>query len=65
VFVLDRLPIHRTRMLGPEDDASSTFLDEWLERDYRALGYDVVRVPPLSPRERVELILDRLGRPHH
>jgi predicted ATPase len=63
VFVLDRLPTHRTRTLGPEDDASSTFLDQWLERDYRALGYEVVRVPPLPPRERVELILDRLGRP--
>ena len=60
VFLLDRLPAHRDRTLGPEDEASSAFLDEWLERDYRALGYSVVRVPPLAPAARMDFILDRL-----
>jgi predicted ATPase len=60
VFILDRLPLHRQQTLGPEDDANSAFLDEWLERDYRALGYEVLRVPVLSPQERLEFILARL-----
>ena len=38
VFILDRLPFHRNRTLGPEDDATSDFLDEWLACDYSALG---------------------------
>lgn len=60
VFILDRLPARRDRPLGPEDEASSAFLDEWLERDYSALGYRVVRVPPLAPDARMEHILARL-----
>jgi predicted ATPase len=60
IFILDRLPFHRSRTLGPEDDATSDFLDEWLERDYAALGYDVVRVPVLPPAERLPFILKRL-----
>jgi predicted ATPase len=62
VFILDRLPAHRDRMLGPEDEQSSAFLDEWLERDYRALGYSVVRVPQLPPAARMDFVLDRLPR---
>ena len=30
-------------------------------RDYRSLGYDVVRVPVLSPAERLDFILERLS----
>jgi predicted ATPase len=60
VFILDRLPAHRDRMLGPEDEESSAFLDHWLERDYRALGYRVVRVPPLAPAARMSFLLKRL-----
>jgi predicted ATPase len=60
VFVLDRLPVRRARTLGPEDARSSAFLDEWLERDYRALGYDVVRVPVVPAEDRARLILDRI-----
>ena len=57
VFLLDRLPLHREVTLGPEDDAASTFLDGWLERDYTSLGYRVIRVPPFSLEERMKLIL--------
>jgi hypothetical protein len=39
---------------------SSAFLDHWLERDYRALGYRAVRVPPLAPAARMDFVLDRL-----
>jgi predicted ATPase len=61
VFMLDRLPVQRSKTLGPEDDASASFLDEWLARDYSALGYHVVRVPVLPPQERLEFVLERLS----
>jgi predicted ATPase len=60
VFVLDLLPL---QLDGAriEDDTYTVDLDEWLERDYRALGYHVVRVPVLSPQERLEFVLERLS----
>ncbi len=61
VFLLDRLPVHRAHALGPEDEASSAFLDEWLARDYAALGYRVHRVPVLPTEQRGEHILAMLG----
>jgi len=61
VFILDRLPILRDEQLGPEDEASSIYLDEWLEKDYRSLGYDVIRVPVLSPEERAEFVLEQVN----
>ncbi len=61
VFILERLPFHRSRVLGPEGDTVSDFLDEWLVRDYNALGYKVTRVPVLPPHERIAFLLDRLA----
>lgn len=61
-FLLERLPVKRDQTLGPEDEASSALLDAWLERDYRALGYAVVRVPPVPPQERLAYILERLAK---
>jgi len=61
VFILDRLPIQRSKPLGPEDDATAGFLDEWLARDYSTLGYSVMRVPVLSPQERLAFVLERLS----
>ena len=60
VFILDRLPFQRSKTLGPEDDATASFLDEWLARDYRALGYDILRVPVLPPQERLAFVLESL-----
>jgi predicted ATPase len=60
VFVLDRLPIEQDG-LREEVDVSATLLDEWLPRDYSALGYDVVRVPVLPPQERLAFVLERLS----
>ena len=59
VFVLDRLPLQLDGA-RVQDDAYRTLLDEWLVRDYTALGYRVVRVPALPPQERLEFILERL-----
>lgn len=60
VFVLDRLPLQQDDV-RTEDDAIAGFLDEWLARDYSALGYSVVRVPVLSPQERLAFVLERLS----
>ncbi len=61
VFVLDPLPFQ------PDDErveamaAIVGFINEWLARDYSALGYHVVRVPVLPPEERLALVLERLS----
>ena len=60
VFILDRLPLMREKTLGPEDEASSSFLNEWLAKDYRALGYNVIRVPPCPPQERLAFLLEQM-----
>jgi predicted ATPase len=60
VFVLDRLPL---QLDGFRFDAEghTGFLDEWIPRDYSALGYRVVRVPVLAPEERLRFVLERLS----
>ena len=60
VFILDRLPIQGNG-LRIQDDALANYLDEWLARDYSALGYNVVRVPVFPPQERLASILERLS----
>jgi len=60
VFILDRLPL-QLNGLRFEDDAYTGFLDEWIARDYSALGYSVVRVPVLAPEERLAFVLERLS----
>jgi predicted ATPase len=60
VLMLDPLPFQGNGVR--DDDASKVgYLDEWLARDYRALGYRVVRVPVLSPQERLAFVLERLS----
>jgi predicted ATPase len=58
VFILDQLPLE-LEGARIEDDAYTVLLDEALIRDYSALGYDVVRVPVMSPQERLEFVLER------
>ena len=60
IFVLDRLPVQQDD-LRIEEDATAGLLDEWLARDYSALGYSVVRVPVLSPKDRLAFVLERLS----
>lgn len=43
-----------------EDEELRCLLDRYLELDYRALGYDVIRVPFMSVRARVHFVLDAL-----
>jgi predicted ATPase len=65
VFILERLPFERELPLGPEDEKPAHFIDLWLERDYAALGYQVVRVPVYSPEERVDFVLSRAAEIDH
>ena len=58
VFILDLLPL-QLDSARIEDDNYTVLLDEALVRDYSALGYSVVRVPVLSPQERLEFVLGR------
>lgn len=58
VFVLDPLPVERDGIRF--DDYVTGVLDDWIERDYTALGYTVVRVPVLAPDARLRYVLDRV-----
>jgi predicted ATPase len=60
VFILDMLPI-QLNGARIDDPAYTVLLDEWLERDYSALGYHVVRVPLLPPQGRLEFVLQSLS----
>jgi predicted ATPase len=60
VFILDQLPLELDGA-RIEDEAYTTLLDEWLVRDYSALGYHVERVPVLSRQERLEFVLEKLS----
>jgi predicted ATPase len=61
VFILDQLPLELDSA-RIDDKAYTDLLDEALVRDYSGLGYDVVRVPVMSPQERLEFVLARLAR---
>jgi predicted ATPase len=60
IFLLARLPIQQDDV-RIEEDVIADLLDEWLARDYSALGYGVVRVPVLPPQERLEFVLGKLS----
>jgi predicted ATPase len=59
VFLLDRLPYQRDGVRAADDETAAYF-ESWTLRDYRALGYDVVRVPVMSPEERLAFVLESL-----
>ena len=59
VFILDRLALELNG-LRFEGDNYTHFTGEWHIRDYNALGYSVVRVPVLTPEERMAFVLERL-----
>jgi predicted ATPase len=61
VFILEPLPFQLDEERVEEIAAFTSFLDRWHTRDYLALGYNVVRVPILSPEERLAFVLERLS----
>jgi predicted ATPase len=62
VFVLDPLPLTPDGVRFEDDDFTG-FLDEWIARDYEALGYDIVRVPVMAPDDRLAYVLERVPTP--
>ena len=59
VLILDLLPLELDGA-RIEGDLFTVQFDEWLVRDYGALGYRVARVPVLPPQERVDFVLEHL-----
>ena len=59
VFILTRLQLELDG-LRYHDDALQDFTEEWHIRDYRSLGYRIVRVPVLPPEERLAFVLEAL-----
>ena len=60
VFLFDRLPLVRDGVRSETEEVADR-LDIMLEEDYTALGYQPVRVPVLSIKERADFILRHLG----
>jgi predicted ATPase len=60
VFLLDRLPYQKDGVRAA-DDPTAAYFELWTSRDYRALGYNVVRVPVMSPEERLAFVLQTLA----
>ena len=60
VFILNRLPYQRDGV-RIADDTTAAYLDSWMSRDYRALGYHVIRVPVLPPEQRLAFVLERIS----
>ena len=61
VFILDRFLVEQDGVRA-EDDATAALIDDWLVRDYNALGYNIIQVPVLSPDERLAFVLERLSK---
>ena len=59
VFLFDRLPLAADGV-RVEDENTAAFLDGWLEKDYRALGYDVTRVPVMPVEDRVVFVVEQM-----
>jgi predicted ATPase len=63
VFLLNRLPYQKDGV-RTADDPTAAYFESWTLRDYSALGYNVVRVPVLSPEERLAFVLESLSERH-
>ena len=60
VFMLNRFPYQQDGVRAG-DDAVADYFESWTARDYSALGYKVVWVPVLPPKERLAFVLERLS----
>jgi predicted ATPase len=60
VFLLNRLP-YKKDGIRVADDETAAYLESWMLRDYTALKYKIVRVPVVTPEERLEFVLDKLS----
>ena len=60
VFILEKLPFQQDGVRY-EDDNCAEFHQNWLLKDYQALGYDPIFVSILPPEARLSLILKKLS----
>ena len=59
IFLLDRLPLE-IDYARIENDNSSIFIQEWIEKDYKSLGYNVIHVPVMPVEKIADLILSHI-----
>lgn len=60
VFIFDRLPLQKDGVRSESENIAS-LLDAAIENDYKAMGYNPVRVPVMPIEERADFILAHLG----
>lgn len=60
VFIFDRLPVIKDSA-RIESEIEAAKIDKMLEEDYRALGYELIRVPVMPVIARTEFILRSLN----
>jgi predicted ATPase len=60
VFIFDRLPVVKDDV-RTEDEAMANKIDQMLEADYRAVGYQPIRVPVLPIEQRADFVLRALS----
>lgn len=60
VFLMERLPFEMNSV-RIENDTTAQMLDQYLRESYTSLGYNVIGVPVMSIRERVDFILSTSG----
>ena len=60
VFILDPLPLDVDNIRF-DDTELVAFIDRWISRDCRLLGYEIIRVPVMSPEARLAFVLDRVA----
>jgi predicted ATPase len=56
VFLLEELENYETDSVRKEDRKTARRIQELLEKVYTRLGYSIIRVPALPPRERAEFV---------
>jgi predicted ATPase len=61
VFLFERLPAFTHDDVRTESEQQAREIEQMLESDYKALGYDVIRVPVLTVAGRADFILSRIG----
>ncbi len=59
VFLIDPVPFQNDSVRWESKEQARVIHDE-IERAYRELNYDIVKVPVLSPKERAEFIVKSL-----
>jgi predicted ATPase len=60
IFLLDVLPVYQTDEARKEDPQTAEWVHQRTMDTYLELGYEPVRVPPLSVQERIDFILSRV-----